>query len=150
MNRRSVLGMIGLGAAAGPAVVKQVVESTNIPYNPVTTYASTGDYNKASLAEPWSPVEQLASAKREYELLTSDPSKWIADYVSREMDEYRDGYSSFRYESIDADIRALKSFSETAKMRMHIERKAKRRHQSHTTSMLGRIQELMKQQWSQV
>ena len=145
MNRRSVLGMIGLGAAA-PAVVSQYATNSLSP--PITSTIGYGSKDEA--VDAWNPVEQLADAKREYELLTSDPSKWIADYVSREMDEYRDGYSSFRYESIDADIRALKSFSETAKMRMHIERKAKRRHQSHTTSMLGRIQDLMKQQWSQI
>jgi hypothetical protein len=78
-------------------------------------------------------------------MLTGDGAKWIADYIAREMDEYVSGYSSFRLENIDPDIRNMKSFSEMAKIRMHIERKAKRRLESQKNHMWSRIQELMKE-----
>jgi hypothetical protein len=141
MNRRGVLGMLGIGAAAGPAVVSQLGSQGSTLAIPSTG----GEYYDKVEAIPWNPVEQLAEAKREYELLTSDPAAWIADYVSREMSEYLDGYSSFSMDRIDADIKAMKSFSDTAKMRLHIERRAKRRHQNHKASMMSRIQQIMKE-----
>jgi hypothetical protein len=70
---------------------------------------------------------------------------WIADYAQREYREYLDGYTSYRYETIDADIRNMKSFSESTKMRMFIERKARRKQEQHSSSVLGRIQVLMKE-----
>jgi hypothetical protein len=141
MNRRGVLGMLGLGAAAGPAVVSQLGSQGSTLAIPSTG----GEYYDKVEAIPWNPVEQLASAKREYEMLTGDGSRWIADYIAREMDEYVSGYSSFRLENIDPDIRNMKSFSEMAKIRMHIERKAKRRLESQKNHMWSRIQELMKE-----
>ena len=96
-------------------------------------------------AELWNPVEQLAEAQKEYDALTKDPAVWIADYVHREYKEYLDGYTSYRYELIDSDIRNMKSFSESAKMRMYLERKARRKQQQISNSVLGRIQMLMKE-----
>ena len=149
MNRRGVLGMLGIGAAAGPLVAKEVYQSMPAMYSGKSSLAipSTGGeyYDKVPDAIAWNPVERLAEAKREYDLLTADSAAWIQDFITREMDEYLDGYSSFSMDKIDADIRAMKSFSDTAKMRLHIERRAKRRHQKHTASMMGRIQELMKE-----
>jgi hypothetical protein len=139
MNRRGVLGMLGLGAAAAPAVVHQYasdVVGANGPSPPVN-YA-------CDKAELWNPVEQLADARREYEYLTKDPAAWVADYVSREWKEYIDGYTSYRYEMIDPDIRSMKSLSETTKMRMYLERKARRKQHQYADSALGRIQALMK------
>jgi hypothetical protein len=140
MNRRGVLGMLGIGAAAGPAVIHQYasgVVGANVPSPPV-------DY-ACDKAELWNPVEQLADARREYEYLTKDPAAWVADYVSREWKEYIDGYTSYRYEMIDPDIRSMKSLSETTKMRMYLERKARRKQQQYADSVMGRIQMLMKE-----
>jgi hypothetical protein len=144
MNRRGVLGMLGLGAAAGPALVNQYASDVPVPSTGGVGigYSITKEtYDKVE----WNPVEALNSAKREYEMLTGDGSRWIADYIAREMDEYVSGYSSFRLENIDPDIRNMKSFSEMAKIRMHIERKAKRRLESQKNHMWSRIQELMKE-----
>jgi hypothetical protein len=139
MNRRGILGMLGMGAVAAPAVVHQYasdVVRSNIP--------STGvEYKDQAVL--WNPVEQLADARREYEYLTKDPAAWVADYVSREWKEYIDGYASYRYESIDPDIRSMKSLSETTKMRMYLERKARRKQQQYADSAMGRIQMLMKE-----
>ena len=148
MNRRSMLSMLGIGAAGAPLVAKEVYQSMPAMYSGKSSLAipsTSGEYYSKDQAIAWNPVERLAEAKREYDLLTSDSAKWIQDFITREMDEYLDGYSSFSMDKIDADIRAMKSFSDTAKMRLHIERRAKRRHQRHTASMMGKIQELMKE-----
>jgi hypothetical protein len=141
MNRRSMLGMLGLGCAAGPAVVSEAVLASNVPSTHGIGYSIT----KETYDKVWNPVEALTSAKREYSMLTGEPSKWIADYVAREMDEYMSGYSSVRLETIDPDIRNMKSFSESSKVRMYIERRAKRRFESQKNHLWTRIQEIMKE-----
>ena len=138
MDRRSILGMLGMGAVAGPAVVHTYASDVN--KNPSVAYLE-----KAEQAIRWNPVEQLAEARKEYDFLTKDPSAWVADHIAREWQEYIDGYASYRYDAIDADIRAMKSFSESAKMRMFFERKAKRKQQQYSNSVMGRIQQLMKE-----
>jgi hypothetical protein len=136
MNRRGVLGILGIGAAAGPAVVKQYASDV-VP--------STGGYNFADKAElvQWNPVEALAEAKKDYEAITLDPEAWIADFVQREWKEYMDGYTSHSIKTIDPDIRNMKSLSESAKMRMYFERKAKRKQAQYAESAWGRVQEWM-------
>ena len=141
MNRRGILGMLGLGAAAGPLVAKEVYQSMPTMYSG----PSTGGEIYKDQAIPWNPAEQLAQAQREYDGLTKDPAAWIAEYAHREYTEYLDGYTSYRYETIDPDIRNMKSLSESAKMRMFFERKARRKQQQISTSVLGRIQQLMKE-----
>ena len=148
MNRRGVLGMLGIGAAAGPAVAKEMIYQTTYPSSGLSSPAILGTQGWSSAPEqaiPWNPVESLARAKAEYNTLTGDPSAWIADYVAREMDEYLSGYSSLRLETIDPDIRNMKSLSESAKIRMAIERKAKRRYEASKNNVFQRIQELMKE-----
>ena len=141
MNRRGVLGMLGIGAATAPAVVHQY--ASDVVSSPPIPGISGVEYKDQASA--WNPVEQLADARKEYEYLTKDPAAWVADYVSREWKEYIDGYTSYRYEMIDADIRNMKSLSETAKMRMYFERKARRKQQQYADSVMGRIQMLMKE-----
>ena len=143
MNRRSVLGMFGIGAAAAPAVAKQMIYQTSYPSPGLSTPAIYDSTEPSAI--PWDPVRQLAEAKREYERVAGDPSAWIADYVARELDEYYSGYSSFRFEYIDPDIRNMKSLSETAKIRMYFERRAKRRYESSKNNLFERIQHLLKE-----
>ena len=138
--------MLGIGTAAGPSVVKQYAGNSVIkssPPIPTDFTDSIGYSDKAELE--WNPVEQLAQARKEYDVLTKDPAVWIAEYAHREFTEYLDGYTSYRYETIDPDIRNMKSLSESAKMRMFFERKARRKQQQISSSVLGRIQMLMKE-----
>jgi len=145
MNRRGVLGMLGIGAAAAPAVVKQYAGNSVIKSSPVIPSTGGYDYEYKDQAVEWNPIEALNQTKREYEMLTGDASKWITDYVAREWDEYMSGYSSIRLETIDPDIRNMKSFSESTKIRTFIERKAKRRYENQKGHLWSRIQELMKE-----
>ena len=144
MNRRGVLGFLGLGAAAGPAVAKEMIYKSPGLSTPAILPSTSGSWGEDSPI-PWDPVKQLAEAKREYERVAGDPSAWIADYVARELDEYYSGYSSFRFEYIDPDIRNMKSLSETTKIRMHFERRAKRRYESSKNNLFERIQHLLKE-----
>jgi hypothetical protein len=141
MNRRGVLGMLGIGAAAGPAVVSQLGSQGSVHAIPST--AGWDNFSDKAEMVQWNPIEQLAEAKRDYEAITLDPEAWITDWASREWKEYMDGYTSIRYETIDADIRNMKSFSETAKMRMYFERKARRKQAQYAESAWGRVQEWM-------
>ena len=76
-------------------------------------------------------------------LITSDPAKWIAERVTDEMKDWRMGFSTIRYDSIDPDIRNIKSVSETTKMRMYFERRAKRQAEVNQTSLSHRIAEYL-------
>jgi len=142
MNRRSMLGVLGLGAAAGPVVAKEMIYQTGGLSTPAIV--ATQDWKEPGDI-PWNPVEQLAQVKKEYEAMTSDSSAWIADFVTREYEEYLSGYASYRLETIDPDIRNMKSLSESAKMRMYFTRKAKRRYESISGNLLNRIQQLIKE-----
>jgi len=137
-----MLGVLGLGAAAGPAVAKEMIYQTGGLSTPAIV--ATQDWKEPGDI-PWNPVESLARAKAEYNTLIGDPSAWIADYVAREYEEYVCGYSSYRLDNIDPDIRNMKSISESAKMRMFITRKAQRRYEASKNSVFQRIQELMKE-----
>ena len=53
------------------------------------------------------------------------------------------GYSSIRYDSIDPDIRNMKSITETAKMRMYFERRVKKQMEVNQTSLTHRIAEYL-------
>ena len=144
MNRRGILGMLGMGAVAGPSVVKQYAGNSVMKYSPeIPSTAANIGYSDTD--KIWNPVEQLAEARKEYDVLTKDPAVWIAEYVHREYKEYLDGYNSNRFETIDPDIRNMKSLSESAKMRMFFERKARRKQQQMSSSAKYRIQMLMKE-----
>lgn len=141
MNRRGVLGMLGLSVAAGPAMISQTSTVTSSP----AIWATPSSGNEVALDREWNPAEHLAHVRKEYDLMTGNADKWIAEFVEREWEEYLNGYSTYRIDNIDADIRNMKSFSETAKIRMHIERKARRRMNKEKSYLSQRIQELLGQ-----
>jgi len=75
--------------------------------------------------------------------ITSDPAKWISDRVTDEMKDWRMGFGGVRLNDIDPDIRNMKSVSETTKMRMYFERRAKRQAEVNQMSLTGRIAEYL-------
>jgi hypothetical protein len=76
-------------------------------------------------------------------LITSDPAKWIAQRVTDEMKDWRMGFSSVKFSEIDPDIRNMKSVTETTKMRMYFERRARRQAEVNEMSLTDRIAEYM-------
>ena len=137
-----MLGLLGLGAAAGPSVAQEAFNSISTGSQGSTVVPT--DYIKDSAIACWSPAEQLAEARKEYDMLM-DTDKWIADYIAREWDEHVGGFNPIRITDIDSDIRNMKSFSESAKIRMHIKRKALRRLRTGRESVMLRIQRLIKE-----
>jgi hypothetical protein len=137
-----MLGLLGLGAAAGPSVAQEAFNSISIG-SQGNTIVPTAYLDKETALACWSPAEQLAEARKEYEMLM-DTDKWIADYIAREWEDHTAGYNPIRIADIDSDIRNMKSFSESSKIRMHIKRKALRRLRTGRESIVTRIQRLMK------
>lgn len=145
MNRRSVLSMLGIGAAAGPAVVakaaSEYAQSPKLSTIPGPSIQWDGDKKII-----WKPENELAEIKKTYDVMVSDRSAWVADYIAREYEEIRGGYTSaYRYENIDPDIRNMKSLSESAKIRMAVERRANNRYDYMKKSLFSQIQSMMEQ-----
>lgn len=142
MNRRSMLGMLGIGAAAGPAIAENFVQQNATPSIPMSDYGEYSVANKASLIEE-NPIKRLANLRKEYEVLTKDRDTWISDYIKRDMSDYIDGYSNIDINRVDPDIRAMRSISESSKIRMYLHRKANRRYNSIVSNILGDIERLV-------
>jgi len=140
MNRRSMLSFLGIGAVGASTLGAQS------GMNPVpSTYDIGYSIAKESYSTPMVEDRATTLKKMQDELfgLTSDPSKWIANRLAEEINDYRMGYSGIRYENIDPDIRNMKSITETAKMRMYFERKVRRMHEMQKTSLSHRLAEYM-------
>jgi hypothetical protein len=134
MNRRGVLGILGIGAAAGPAIAENIVsQAGNSSLDP--KYISTANYKydiDKGLVDKYAPdvfqenpLQRLNNVREQFNYL-NDKKAWIDSFVSRELREI------FRYgnyhNQVDPDIMAMKSFSMSAKIRMHIQRRAERRY----------------------
>ena len=143
MNRRSMLSFLGIGAVGASTLgaqsgINPVPSTQGSYYNPEKSYVA---YDSPIMVE-----NRDATIKRLQEELsdiTSDPTRWIADRLAQEMRDYQMGYSNVRYDSIDPDIRNMKSITEAAKMRIYYERRVKRQYETNRTSLTHRIAEYM-------
>jgi hypothetical protein len=131
MDRRSILGMIGMGAVAGPTIAQEAVNKYGHPSNPVPYIDGFSHINKEH--------EYMKECREKLSYLTTDPAKWIADRMAEELRDYQMGYNSIHYNSIDPDIRNMKSITESAKMRMYIERRVKRQYEWQKTSLMNQL-----------
>ena len=142
MNRRSMLSFLGIGAVGASTLGAQAG-------NPVpSTEATTGYWiDNKSYTDATPMVKDTTAYVKEMQeqlsAITGDPSKWIADRLAEEMKDWRMGYSSTHYSSIDPDIRNMKSITETAKMRMYFERRVKRQMEMNKNSLTHRIAEYL-------
>ena len=142
MNRRGMLSFLGIGAVGASTLGAHAG-------NPVpSTEATTGYWiDNKSYTDATPIVKDTTAYVKEMQdqlsLITSDPAKWIAQRVTDEMKDWRMGFSSIRYDSIDPDIRNMKSVSETTKMRMYFERRATRQAEVNQMSLTGRIAEYL-------
>ena len=140
-SRRSMLGFLGLGSVAGPAVVKQL-DWNQTPMQ--MTQGSSGYYPDAIKASPAvMDKDYVKRMQEELSFINADPLKWIADRVGQDMKDYMMGYSGVSYQNIDPDIRNMRSITEVAKMRMYYERRAKRQFEVQKESLSHRIAEAL-------
>lgn len=143
MNRRSMLSFLGIGAVGASTLGAQS------GMNPVpSTEATTGYWiDNKSYTDATPMVKDTTAYVKEMQdqlsLITSDPAKWIAQRVTDEMKDWRMGFSSVKFSEIDPDIRNMKSVTETTKMRMYFERRAKRQAEVNEMSLTHRIAEYM-------
>lgn len=138
MNRRSMLGVLGIGAAAGPAVVQQMAS------NPVTSgFPSPGidkQYIGDQIAVPTiDKAQRLKEMQDQLSIITDEPEKWLADALAQELKDWRMGYASINYANIDPDIRNMKSITESAKMRIYFERKVRRQLENNKDHLMRNI-----------
>ena len=147
MNRRSALGFLGIGAVTGPAIAQEAVNKYGHSSNPVPYFDNNAigfthinkdhDYMKVNKDHDYNDYMKECQEKLSY--LTTDPAKWIADRMTEELRDYHMGYSGIHYNNIDPDIRNMKSITETAKMRMYLERRVKRQYESQKTSLMNQL-----------
>ena len=143
MNRRSMLSFLGIGAVGASTVGTRGINP--VPSTHGTTYDIGYSIAKESYDTPM--IKDTTAYVKEMQdslvAITSDPAKWISDRVTDEMKDWRMGFGGVRLNDIDPDIRNMKSVSETTKMRMYFERRAKRQAEVNQMSLTGRIAEYL-------
>jgi hypothetical protein len=139
-----MLSFLGVGAVGASTLGAQS------GMNPVpSTHGTTYDMAYSITKEPYDiPMVKDTSGyikdmQEQLSLITSDPAKWIAQRVTDEMKDWRMGFGGVRLNDIDPDIRNMKSVSETTKMRMYFERRAKRQAEVNQMSLTARIAEYL-------
>jgi hypothetical protein len=135
MNRRSILGVLGMGAVAGPSIAQEAVNKYSHSSNPVPYI----DNNAIGFTHINKDHDYMKECQEKLSFITNDPAKWIADKMAEELREYHMGYGNIHYNNIDPDIRNMKSITETAKMRMYLERRVKRQYESQKISLMNQL-----------
>ena len=138
MNRRSMLGVLGIGAAVGASGVQQMAS------NPVTSgFPSPGidkQYIGDQIAVPTiDKAQRLKEMQDNLSIITDEPEKWLADALAQELKDWRMGYASITYANIDPDIRNMKSITESTKMRIYFERKVRRQLENNKDHLMRNI-----------
>lgn len=119
MIRRGFLAMLGLGPVA--AMINKPEEASSV----LQYYGNS----VPSVDHSWE--EDM------FKSMTTDKYGWIETKKKELVCEYLRGYRN--PQSIDPDIRALKSFSESAKIRLQIQREAERSYEESFADLSQRI-----------
>jgi len=140
-----MLSFLGIGAVGASTLGAQ----SGMNPDP-STHGTTYDMGYSIVKETYdTPMVKDTTAyvkemQEQLSLITDDPSKWIANRLAEEMKDWRMGYSSNRYDCIDPDIRNMKSITETAKMRIYLERRVKRQMEVNKQGYVNRIAEYLR------
>jgi hypothetical protein len=130
MMRRGFLAMLGLGPVA--SLISQH-QSSNIPEVAVRQSGSILSYSNPMEV----PEVDHSWEKDMFQTMTTDKSGWIETKKKELVREFFRGYRSPT--SIDPDIRAMKSFSESAKMRLQIQREAEKSYEETFADISARM-----------
>lgn len=136
MLRRTFLSALGLGSAGvalsgGPSNTPPVYQTSGL-------ITATPWHLKDSLDAGPSLIEQVNMLRKELSGL-DDKENFISEYVTNIKSDM--GYT--RAQDVDADIAALKSFSDVAKIRMHLRRRAERRWEERRSSLAMHIAQIL-------
>ena len=137
MLRRTFLRAFGLG---GAGVALGAIEHPQMAPPPVYQNIGlvAGTQWKESLGAGPSLIEQVNRLRKELSGL-DDKEDFISRYVVNMKSDI--GYT--RAQDVDADIAALKSFSDVAKLRMHMRRKAELRWEERRNSLAMHIAQIL-------
>ena len=137
-----MLSFLGLGAV-GASTLGAQSGMNPIPSTDGSYYQPEKHYAAHDIPIVKDTTGYIKEMQDQLSAITGDPAKWIADRLAEDMKDWRMGYSSIRYDSIDPDIRNMKSITETAKMRMYFERRVKKQMEVNQTSLSHRIAEYL-------
>lgn len=137
MNRRGVLGFLGLAPTLGAAVAKEAMGASQ---GSVLTRASPGIYDTVAtkpmdFAEKsmWQ-LQMFNDAQDSLKKLTQDKDTWMAEAIANELQ------TSMRYNPrIDYDILNMKSISDVSKIMMQARRNAERQYKNNKQHLSQRI-----------
>jgi hypothetical protein len=122
MIRRGFLAMLGLGPVAA---------MINKPEEPSSVLQYYGN--------PVAPSVDYSYEKDLFQTMTTDKHGWVETKKKELVREFFRGYRSPT--SIDPDIRAMKSFSESAKMRLQIQREAEKSYEETFAEISARMKQ---------
>lgn len=140
MNRRSVLGMLGIGAAVGPSVAKSVASPPlGGGYGMPLSGGYQSDVQKAAprFDERQYIEDEVKEIVKSFKRMTEDRDQWIADMEKNAFHELRNR------PQVDVDIIAMKSFSDIAKLKLQARRVAERDYDSHHQHLSSRKENLL-------
>lgn len=136
MDRRSVLGMLGLGASAVPSIVGTTLgRQAGIPLNgPPEQYA-------VQKTEGWREDEYV---KDEVKTISSKLGLYLSDKETVIKEFEKTAYRRLRQSpQVDPDLVAMKSYSDSAKLIIQARRNAERDYEYEVENMVERKDQLM-------
>jgi hypothetical protein len=136
MLRRTFLSALGLGGAGVALGASGHPQTAPTPI--YQTSGLVGTQWKDSLGSGPSMIELVNMLRKELSSL-DDKEHFISNYLSNMKSDM--GYK--RAQDIDADIAAIKSFSDVAKIRMHLRRKAEARWEERRNSLAMQIAQIL-------
>lgn len=136
MLRRTFLSALGLGGAGVALGANSHPQMASPPV--YQNIGLVGTQWKDSLGAEPSLIEQVNVLRKELSGL-DDKENFISEYVVRMKSDM--GYT--RAQDVDADIAAIKSFSDVAKIRMHLRRKAEARWEERRNSLAMHIAQIL-------
>ena len=129
----SALGLGGAGVALGASGHPQMA-----PPPVYQNIGLVGTQWKNDLGAGPSLIEQVNMLRKELSGL-DDKENFISEYVTNIKSDM--GYT--RAQDVDADIAAIKSFSDVAKIRMHLRRKAERCWEERRSSLAMNLAQIL-------
>jgi hypothetical protein len=139
IGRRSFLSVLGLGSVAATLDAPQAVPANGVslgsqmigPYPPDVQQWPNKTY---SIADHLKDLQQELS-------YYDDKEKFMHDRILTWMDDF----GSIAIDRIDPDIRCMKSFSDSTKVRMHVRKLAEKEWEKQRGRILQRIANLLEE-----
>jgi len=139
MLRRAFLSAMGLGPLAATLGTQGSAKGIALTGG-VNQWATTFPKDAPDIAPSWHIADQLKHCRDEL-LGLEDKETFFAEYMTNMKLDM--GY--LRVQDVDADIAALKSFSDVAKVRLHMRRRAELRWEQRRNSLTARIADLLRE-----